>query len=100
MIMRTLINNSVKEFIEITRKRLENQNAQLYQEGVVVVISIKQPILSGYFVFVSPFNLRSSPTEGVMWTLVYRWEPLHPPPPSAPTHTHTHTHADSVTGPE
>lgn len=89
MIMRTLINNSAKEFIERTRKWLQNQNAQLYQEGVVVVISIKQPVLSGYSVFISPFNLRSILTEGVMWTLVYRWKPLLPFPPPPPPHART-----------
>lgn len=50
-----------------------------------MVIGIKQPVLSGYSVFISPFNLRSSPIE-VTWTLDYIWEP--------PTHRHTPTHAN------
>lgn len=95
MIIRTL--NSAKEFIEITRKQLENQNVQLYQEGVVMVIGIKQPVLSGYSVFISPFNLRSSPIE-VTWTLDYRWDPL--PPTQTHAHAHARVHAHSVTGPE
>lgn len=83
-------NNSAKEFIEITRKQLENQNVQLYQEGVVMVIGIKQPVLSGYSVFISPFNLCSSTIEVVTWTLDYRWEPPQHRHTHMPTHAHTH----------